>query len=185
MYRLAALVVTLVSLSGLPQLADSKGLFLDVPFVSQPKDGCGAATVSMVMQYWSKQRSQPSNQTSDVKFIQRELAVAGVRGVYASAIEGYFQRHGFRSFSFEGEWKDLEDHLAKGRPLIVAVKPSRSDSQLHYVVVVGLDPIEGTLLLNDPARRKLLKQDRAGFEKQWQATGRWTLLALPQSDNPG
>jgi hypothetical protein len=36
-------------------------------------------------------------------------------------------------------------------------------------------------LLNDPAQRKLLKHDRSGFEKQWSATGKWTLLALPQS----
>jgi len=37
-------------------------------------------------------------------------------------------------------------------------------------------------LLNDPARRKLVKQDRADFEKQWSGVNKWTLLALPQSD---
>ena len=30
--------------------------------------------------------------------------------------------------------------------------------------------------------RKLLKQDRAEFEKQWSGANKWTLLALPQSD---
>jgi hypothetical protein len=36
--------------------------------------------------------------------------------------------------------------------------------------------------LNDPARRKLLKQDRVDFEKQWSGVNKWTLLALPQPD---
>ena len=40
-------------------------------------------------------------------------------------------------------------------------------------------------VLNDPARRKLLKQDRSDFEKQWTATGKWTLLALPQPAGSG
>ena len=30
---------------------------------------------------------------------------------------------------------------------------------------------------------KLLKQARSTFEKQWSTTGRWLLLALPQSES--
>src|SRR4029434_1062007 len=67
-------------------------------------------------------------------------------------------------------------------PLIVALKPSEAGAPLHYVVVAGLDQQAGLVLLNDPARRKLLKQDRADFEKQWSGVNKWTLLALPQSD---
>jgi hypothetical protein len=48
------------------------------------------------------------------------------------------------------------------------------------VVVVGIDPAEGVVYLNDAAQRKLLKQDRASFEKQWSAVEHWTLLALPK-----
>jgi uncharacterized protein YvpB len=48
------------------------------------------------------------------------------------------------------------------------------------VVVVGVDPAQDIVYLNDAAQRKLLKQDRASFEKQWNAVGRWTLLALPK-----
>jgi uncharacterized protein YvpB len=100
-------------------------------------------------------------------------------------MEYYFQKHEFRTFSFRGDWELLEQHLQKGRPLIAALKPSGSDSSLHYVVVVGLDPKQNFLLLNDPARRKLLKQDRSDFEKQWSATGEWTLLAVPQPAGSG
>jgi uncharacterized protein YvpB len=68
--------------------------------------------------------------------------------------------------------------------LIVALKPSGVNAPLHYVVVAGLDWERGHLLLNDPAQRKLLKQDRSVFEKQWSATRKWTLLALPQPPDP-
>src|SRR5262249_5034403 len=103
-------------------------------------------------------------------------------------LERYLQQHGFHTFAFAGSWDDVEQHLAKGRPLIVALKPG-GGAQLHYVVVVGLDSDESAapnsrlniVLLNDPAQRKLLKQARATFERQWSGAGRWLLLALPEA----
>jgi ABC-type bacteriocin/lantibiotic exporter with double-glycine peptidase domain len=177
--RLAVLVVLFVCFCGVLSAAVSPGVWLDVPFVKQEKNGCGAASVAMVMQYWLKQQGRSASESADASQIHRSLYVPS-DGVYASAMERYFQTHGFRTFSFRGEWGDFQQHLQKGRPLIVALKSSEFDGSLHYVVVAGLDSEQGILLLNDPARRKLLKQDRAGFEKQWSATGNWTLLALPQ-----
>ena len=88
---------------------------------------------------------------------------------------------------FNGTWDDLKQHLEKGRPLIAALKPASGNVPLHFVVVVGLDSEQNSepaiVLLNDPAQRKLLKQARSTFEKQWSATGRWLLLALPQSES--
>lgn len=178
--RLAVLVVLFGCVCGVLSAAVSAGVWLDVPFVKQQeKNDCGAASVAMVMQYWLKQQGRSASDSADASQIHRSLYIPGADGVYASAMELYFQEHGFRTFSFRGEWNDFGQHLQKGRPLIVALKPSGADSSLHYVVVAGLDTEQGILLLNDPARRKLLKQDRAGFEKQWSATGNWTLLALP------
>jgi ABC-type bacteriocin/lantibiotic exporter with double-glycine peptidase domain len=157
----------------------SGGVWLDVPFVKQEKKACGAASIAMVMRYWLKQQGRSENESINAEEIQRALYSPGSRGVYASAMERYFREHGFSTFPFRGEWADLRRHLEKGRPLIVALKPSGLDSTLHYVVVAGMDWEQSLVLLNDPAQRKLLKQDRSGFEKQWSATGKWTLLALP------
>ncbi len=187
---LARLVVLLMCSCGVLSAAvsavaaASAGVWLDVPFVKQEKNGCGAASVAMVMQYWLKQQGR-SSESADATQIHRSLYVSDADGVYASAMESYFQKHQFRTFSFRGEWGDLLQHLQKGRPLIVALKPSGGDGSLHYVVVAGMDSEQGILLLNDPARRKLLKQDRSSFEKQWSATGKWTLLALPQPADGG
>jgi ABC-type bacteriocin/lantibiotic exporter with double-glycine peptidase domain len=136
----------------------------------------------MVMQYWFKRQDRADSENVDAAEIHRALYTPEARGVYASAMERYFKQRGFNTFAFRGEWEDLLNHLRKGRPLIVALKPSEAGAPLHYVVVAGLDQQAGLVLLNDPARRKLLKQDRADFEKQWSGVNKWTLLALPQSD---
>jgi hypothetical protein len=117
--------------------------------------------------------------SSDPHQIQRLLYRKKAHGIYASDLEQYLSASGFRTFAFRGEWSELETNLAKGRPLLLVLKTGRSDPA-HYVVISGLDPQQAIVLLNDPAQRKLLKQDRLDFEKQWQAAGNWTLLAVPQ-----
>jgi ABC-type bacteriocin/lantibiotic exporter with double-glycine peptidase domain len=181
-HRLAILAVLYFCLCGAIQSAEDSGVWLDVPFEKQEKDGCGAASIAMVMQYWFKRQNLSDSETIDAAEIHRALYRAESRGVYASAMEQYFKQRRFRTFTFSGEWVDLLNHLRKGRPLIVALKPPENGAPLHYVVVAGVDTQAGLVMLNDPARRKLLKQDRAEFEKQWSGANKWTLLALPQSD---
>jgi uncharacterized protein YvpB len=160
--------------------AATPGVWLDVPFIRQEKDGCGAASIAMVMQYWLKQKSMPVDTSADAVEIQRVLYSSKDHGIHASELEAYFQQHNYQTFAFAGKWSDLQQHLEKGRPLIVALKPSELEASLHYVVVVGVDPEQDVVYLNDAAERKLLKQDRASFEKQWKAVKQWTLLALPK-----
>jgi ABC-type bacteriocin/lantibiotic exporter with double-glycine peptidase domain len=161
--------------------AQQPGVWLDVPFVRQEKNGCGAASIAMVMEYWQRQRSGGNQQelSSGDREIQRTLYSPAAHGIYASDMERYLQQHGFRTFVLHGEWADLQEQLQKGRPLIVALQPSRAER--HYVVIVGLDERQDVVLKNDPAERKLLKQERSSFEKEWKAAGNWTLLAVPQS----
>lgn len=156
------------------------GAWLDVPFIKQEKDGCGSATIAMVMQYWLKQKNRPLDSAADPAVIQRALYSSKEHGIRAADMERYFQEHGFKTFAFAGKWDDFQQHLGKGRPLIVALKPSGLATARHYVVVVGIDSERDLVLLNDAAQRKLLKQDRGSFENQWNAVGRWTLLALPK-----
>jgi len=174
---------TLLLVLGLTLSAPGQdSLWLDVPFVKQQKNGCGAASIAMVMQYWQRQQNLlvPAAE-ADAPEIQKNLYSKKGRGIYASDLEQYFQRHGFRTFAFTGTWDDIRQHLEKGRPLIVALKPSRLESSLHYVVIAGLDSRRNMVLTNDPAERKLLGRQRAEFEKEWSGTSRWTLLALPQT----
>jgi predicted double-glycine peptidase len=156
------------------------GVWLDVPFVAQPRDGCGAASLAMLMQYWAGQEHTAANADSNVSGIQHALFVPKEHGITASSMVQYLEQHGYQAFAFPGTWDDLESHLRKGRPLIAALKPA-GQSQLHYVVIDGIDSEKGLVMMNDPAERKLLTEERTVFEREWSATHNWLLLAVPVS----
>ena len=179
-HRTLKIQLALLSLCGVLLAAEENAVWLDVPFVKQEKNGCGAASIAMLMEYWQRQPGQSLSSVPTAGKIFSDLYSKEARGIYAAEITRYFQQHGFRAFAFAGESNDLEQHLKKGRPLIVALEPKRG-AQLHYVVVAGLNSGDNTVLLNDPAERKLLKRARTQFEKEWKAAGNWTLLAVPQS----
>ncbi|HTV16242.1 MAG TPA: C39 family peptidase [Acidobacteriaceae bacterium] len=155
------------------------GEWIDVPFVAQPRDGCGAASLAMVMQYWAAQQHTAASPASHVTAIQRQILSPRQHGSSPESMEAYLRANGFQAFALSGTWNDLVDHIGKGRPLIVALRP-RGQTALHYVVVVGIDPARNLVTINDPADRKLLPIDRADFERDWRATHNWTLLALPE-----
>jgi predicted double-glycine peptidase len=154
-------------------------LWIDVPFVAQPRDGCGAASIAMVMEYWAAQEHTAAPAASAVTAIQRRIFSPRLHGIASAAMVGYLRQNGFVAFAWSGTWNDLEQQIGKGRPLIVALRP-RGQSALHYVVIAGVDSGQGVVTMNDPAERRLLTQERAGFEKDWSATHNWVLLALPQ-----
>jgi ABC-type bacteriocin/lantibiotic exporter with double-glycine peptidase domain len=159
----------------------AQGVWIDVPFVHQPREGCGAASLLMVMEYWAQQQGgSVAGLHSDVAAIQHQLYVPREHGIPASSMVEYLRAQGFEVFALSGRWSDLETQLKKGRPLIVALRPA-GQRELHYVVVDGIDPGRGLVMMNDPAERKLLSQERAGFEKDWSATQNWMLLAVPVS----
>jgi ABC-type bacteriocin/lantibiotic exporter with double-glycine peptidase domain len=175
-------VFLMLMLRGVLVAAEPRSMWLDVPFVKQEKEGCGAASIAMVMQYWQQQQGQSASAFAEPRYILRALHVDPAHGIYTSDMERYFQQNGYRTFAFRGEWADLGRHLGKGRPLIAALKPV-SSREFHYVVVVGVDEEHKLVLLNDPARRKLLKEDESRFEQGWKATENWTLLAVPETSS--
>jgi len=156
------------------------GVWLDVPYVHQEKEGCGSAALAMILQYWNQKGAALSAERIDAEKIQQQLYSKEGHGIRASALEEYLRESGFSSFIFRGEFSDLGTHIEKGRPLIASIQPG-GKSSLHYVVVVGIEREHEAVLLNDPQRGKLFRVERAEFEKEWQRTGDWTLLAVPKS----
>ena len=129
----------------------------------------------MVRSYWARQGSSPMPDGSAVgTLLPGSYPVTG-GGTPASRMKQYFETLGFRTYVFAAELDDLNHHLARGRPMIVCL----DNDALHYVVVAGIDPGNDTVLVNDPARRKLTQIDRRSFEKSWNRCKNWTLLALP------
>lgn len=159
--------------------AQQPALWIDVPFVAQARDGCGSASIAMVMQYWSQKEGRSSPPSADPHTIQRKLFSRKEHGISTTRMEGYFRKSGYRVFAFRGHWSDLVHHIRLGRPLIVGLQASGPLEPLHYVVVVGIDLARGFVFVNDPAQQKMLRVSRQGFESEWSHTHNWTLLALP------
>jgi predicted double-glycine peptidase len=172
--------VFLISLYAGVLAAEIGGVWLDVPFVKQDRDGCGAASIAMVMQYWQRQNDQPANPNIESGSIVQALDSRAAHGIRASDMVRYFEQNGYRAFAYAGDWQDLAHQLKKGRPLIAALRAG-SGKSLHFVVVAGVDDEHQIVLMNDPAQRKLLKDDRVSFERKWKGSGYWTLLAVPET----
>lgn len=180
--RLAlSFLVALAQALGAP--TEKKGVWLDVPFVKQSEDGCGSASIAMLLQYWSAHGSKVASTRADAQAIQRELYSREAHGIFASDMERYLRESGFREFAIRGEWDDLRQHLLQGRPLIISLQPGKASAPRHYVVVTGMDWEREAVFVHDPARGKLLRMERQEFEKEWIAARNWMLLAVPASAN--
>ena len=175
------LAVTLVAVRAQEPDKDKAGIWLDVPFIKQTVEGCGSASIAMLLQYWSAHGTRIAPEREDTDAIQKQLYSRKGHGIYASDLERFLRESGFRVFALRGEWSDLRDHLSKGRPLILSIEPGGSHAPLHYVVATGMDWQRDAVFVNDPARGKLLRIERAEFEKEWQATKNYLLLAVPAS----
>lgn len=117
---------------------------------------------------------------ADVTGIQKQLYSPKGRGIFASDMQNYLEASGFKVFRLNGRWTDLLEHLKQGRPLIVSLQPGSASTPLHYVVVTGIDWQKDAVFIHDPARGKLLRVERADFEKQWRPNRNWMLLAVPE-----
>lgn len=153
------------------------GSWLDVPYVEQVKAGCGSAAVAMVVQYWAREYPALRDAAGDTDQIDK-LLPATSSGIQGKKLQAYLEASGFRAFIFDGELSDLKHHIDKGRPVIVCLAPNGAHGPLHYAVVVGVS--DNRVWLNDSARGRLFEQDLGHFEREWQATGRWALLAVPR-----
>ena len=162
---------------------EKAGIWLDVPFVKQSEDGCGSASLAMLLQYWNAHGRQIAADRADAEVIQKELYSRKARGIVAADMERYLRESGFREFAIRGEWDDLRQNLTQGRPLIVSIQPGKPRVPFHYVVVTGMDFDREAVFVHDPARGKLLRIDRQEFEKEWIAARNWMLLAVPAPAN--
>ena len=112
-------------------LSFQQALWIDVPFVQQDKNGCGSAVIWMVMKYWK------ADDVAEVAEIQQQLYSPRAGGIYAKDMAQYFESHGYRVFTFRGEWDDLSSHVAQGRPLIVCLE--RNSREIRHVASPARD----------------------------------------------
>lgn len=163
MIRAVALVCTLAAIAACEPLT--------VPFFRQQKNGCGAASVAMVAHYWDAAKA-PAPEAMYDRLIDAER-----KGIRLADMKSYLEELGFQAFTLHGKWSDLEQHLGKGRPVIVSLQAGRT-KRLHFAVLVGIE--DEHVWMNDPTRKSAHRTERKKFEKQWAGAEHWMLLATPR-----
>src|SRR6476661_10015251 len=90
--------------------AEPSAVWLDVPFVKQEKNGCGSASIAMLMRYWAHNRQEVSGAEADPRQIQQALYSRDLKGIRGADMERYFRRNGFQPYVFRGDWAELNRH---------------------------------------------------------------------------
>ena len=152
-------------------LAAALAAHLEVPFVPQQKDTCGAAALSMVLRYWGQDATHDA--------IAGELKEPELRGIAGSKLAAYAAGRGMTAVPHSGDVAHLRAYVAKGYPMIVAWGLGRG--RYHDVVVIGFDDAKGDVIVHDPARGAARPVDVKTFAKRWAAAGHWTLIVAPPS----
>ena len=139
---------------------------LDVPFVAQRKDTCGAAALAMVLRYWGDDASH-----DDVASALLEPELHGIAG---SRLAQFARGRGLEAVAYRGDMANLREFVGKGRPLVVAWDMGRG--RYHDVVVVGFDDAHDAVIVHNPARGASRPIGTAAFENRWRGAGYWTLV---------
>jgi len=165
------LLSPMFNLSGEENLCQSNACFVDVPFIKQEKNFCGAASLAMVFKYWGKNISQYA--------IADEIYDKSKKGISSGSLKSYSEECGFLAFIYKGELENIKENIKKGRPLIVALS-AKTPRIFHYIVFVGFDENQSLILVNDPYSGKLKEMKLEEFIKKWKESNNWTLLVLPK-----
>jgi ABC-type bacteriocin/lantibiotic exporter with double-glycine peptidase domain len=124
----------------------------------------------MVLTYWGETVSH--DELADALLEPGDVGVRGQRLLVAA------QERGFRAIAFEGDLALARDYVSRGWPLVVALHAG--SGRFHDVVLLGFK--EDRVILHDPAEGPLRRMKLGHFEKRWDRSGRWTLLALPEKN---
>src|ERR1700760_650937 len=110
MRRLLLLIACLAAAADLhAQYPGKAGIWLDVPFIKQTVEGCGSASIAMLLQYWSAHGTPIAPEHMNADAIQKQLYSRKGHGIYASDLEKYLRESSFRVFPLRGEWSDLRE----------------------------------------------------------------------------
>jgi uncharacterized protein len=109
---------------------------------------------------------------------QPGLPAQSKRGIRGGAEDATWKSAVFKRSCSAVSCRTCDAHFAKGRPGGGVLRTQRSRRLLHYAVVAGVD--DRSVMLNDPARGKFVREDLAVVSSKVEGDGNWALLAVPR-----
>lgn len=146
-------------------------LLNDVPFLEQPPDRCGAASVAMVAQRLGFQL--------DPAALDRDIFIPALSGTVPDVMAEGARRHGLAARVAECSNEDLAQLLREGIPPIVMLGPEHGDLRGHFVVATGLNPRTGALRVHSGKSRDRWLSQNAWLPRWLQARRRVVIITKP------
>jgi ABC-type bacteriocin/lantibiotic exporter with double-glycine peptidase domain len=151
----------------------SDAVVLEVPPLQQDDwYDCGLAAISALCAYHHVRI--PDGQRTELA----ELA-SSEQGLSGDELRTALERNGMEVYLYEGQLQGgptgLKENIHARRPVLVMLELW---GRKHYGLVVGIEPDARTLVVLDPALG-LVVMEAADFERRWQPTRRFALLAVP------
>lgn len=142
---------------------------LEVPFFPDGTDQCGPSALASVLGYWGR-HAQPAD-------LRRELYRTKLRGTLPVDLLLTARERGLKAEMASGSLKTLKGEIDAGRPVIAFVNFGFSFLPIgHFLVVTGYDDARGGVFAHSGKKsNEFLPYGR--FQRIWEKTGRWTLLA--------
>ena len=140
---MTALVVTAVLLAGCT--TPGPVVLVDVPFMEQAPNRCGAASLEMVMRYLGTE--------ADGAALDREIYIPALAGTVPELVAEGARKQGLSASVEQGTEADLQQLLKNGTPPILMLASTADDSKGHFVVVTGMNLQTGALRIHSGKNR--------------------------------
>jgi ABC-type bacteriocin/lantibiotic exporter with double-glycine peptidase domain len=170
---LAALLLAPACRSRPPLLSD-QAVVLELPVARQDELWeCGLVSITALTQYYGIEIPRA------VRVSLAETAVEQ-EGLSGGELREALTSLGLEVYVFAGTLDDPSTGLYRqvdlGRPPIVML--SRDGSLHHYCLFLGYDPPQRHVVLLDPRKGRVVLPEEV-FERSWDRSNRFTLLAVP------
>jgi len=185
MFRPASLLVSLACLAAgchtppAPVLSD-QAVVLEFPVVRQDELWeCGLVSITALAAYYGV--DVPPRLRAELAETAREN-----EGLSGGELQAALERLGLEVYLFQGTLTGaptgLYGQVDRGRPPLVMT--SQDGERHHYCLVLGYDPPQGHVVLLDPRRGRVVLPEEV-FERSWERSSRFTLLAVPLDSGAG
>jgi hypothetical protein len=146
-------------------------VLLDVPYLPQTELLCGGAAAAMVMRYWGAREVYAD--------AFAPLVEPAAKGIRTASLASALEQRGWSVIAGPGDPSRAQQQLGRGRPVIALIEDR--PGTFHYVVLVSW--ALGRVIVHDPARAPFRVLDEGPFDRAWQKSDRWMLVALPASSS--
>lgn len=140
---------------------------LDVPFLEQPPDRCGPASVAMVVRYYGL--------APDMDALNRDIHIPALAGSIPALLAEGARRQGLAAEVRRCSEPEIHALIADGFPLIVLLAPAGKEPRGHFVVATGSNPRTGALRVHSGARQDHWLSPRQ-WRKRWEKAGSQIVL---------